>query len=134
MKIDIRDIYEQLGNIFYAIATGQRIAPLEVAELKLLVTREWLPREQEREELTLSDEAHCILITIDTLQAGNVSPREAYNAFARFYTLHPEIFTAAMKEHILDTAREIKKIFPTEDSKDDYFNKLENLLMPVYMR
>ena len=43
MKIDNRDIFEQIGNLFYSIAADQHVKPLEVGELKALISKDWLP-------------------------------------------------------------------------------------------
>ena len=116
MNTESRDIYEQIGNLFYAIAAEQHVKPLEVAELKLLISQNWSPRNRQADEPIISDASHWILVTIDTLQAANVPARNAYNDFARFYSIHPEVFTDELKLLIVNTCTEITKIF-AEDNK-----------------
>lgn len=119
MKIDSRDFFEQLGNLFYAIAAEQHVKPLEAGELKLLISRDWLPRSLGQNRSVVSDETHFILMTMDTLQAAETSARAAYNQFAKFYSLHPEIFTTELTERILQTAIEITAVFKADNPSDN---------------
>lgn len=41
MGNDHHNIYEKIGNLFYSIATGQHIRPLEVGQLKSLTRKNW---------------------------------------------------------------------------------------------
>lgn len=129
MKIDNRDIYEKLGILFYAIATDQHIKPLEVGELKLLISKEWSPRGPDKTEHIVSVEVHCILLAMDTLQANNTSSIEAYEEFSKFYALHPEVFSSDLKQRILNTATSISKIF-IEDNKgvNQHLSELKTLI------
>lgn len=127
MNIDNRDIYEQIGNVFYAIAHDQMIKPLEIGELKLLISTEWLPRNSDSETV-VSDEAHCILVTIDSLQGNNVTSDEAYRDFEKFYRLNPAIFANGLKDRILDTSSEIVRLFhETDATGGKHFNALKKL-------
>lgn len=115
MKIDNRDVYEQIGNLFYAIAADQHVKPLEVGELKLLISKDWLPRNLAANESVVSDETHCILVTMDTLEGNKVSAKYAFNEFSRFYAVHPEVFTREVKQRIFDTVAAITKIFQADN-------------------
>ena len=115
MKIDNQDIYEQIGNLFYSIAADQHIKPLEVAELKLLISKDWLPRNLAETESIVSDETHYILVTMDTLETERVSAKDAFREFQKFYTSHPEVFTKEIKQRLLDTALEITKLFRADN-------------------
>jgi hypothetical protein len=123
MKIDNRDIFEQIGNLFYAIAAVQHVKPLEIAELKLLISSEWLPRNFETDQSIIPDETHFILFTMDTLAANSVSAQEAFNEFAKFYTVHPEVFSNELKERVLKTAIDIVKIFEANSPLDNVILK-----------
>lgn len=112
MKIDNRDIYEQIGNAFYAVAADQHIKPLEVAELKFLISRDWLPRNSDS---GASNEAHCIFLAMDALQANNTSSAEAFKEVEKFVGLHQEVFTDELRQRIVDTAGKIVKIFSKND-------------------
>jgi hypothetical protein len=129
MKIDNSDIYEQIGNLFYAIAADQHIKPLEIAELKLLVNRDWLPRNTKDSEPMVSSEAHAILVMMDSLQGNNVSPSDAYKEFSAFYALHPEVFSKELKKQIFETASDIVKIFAADNtSGNKHFAELKSML------
>jgi hypothetical protein len=119
MKIDNRDIFEQIGNLFYAIAADQHVKPLEVAELKLLISSDWLPRNFNTDQSIVPDETHFILFTMDTLAANSVPAKEAFSEFAKFYTVHPEIFSGELKERILKTAIDIVKVFKADNPLDN---------------
>jgi hypothetical protein len=113
MKIDNRDIFEQIGNLFYAIAADQHVKPLEVGELKSMISKDWLPRNLS--ESGVSDETHCIIMTMDSLTGSNATAKEAFNAFSKFYALHSEVFSKEVKQRMLDTAVEITKIFKADN-------------------
>ncbi|HEU5291405.1 MAG TPA: hypothetical protein VFU05_12225 [Cyclobacteriaceae bacterium] len=132
MKLDIRDIFEQIGNLFYAIAIEQQVKPIELGELKLLITRNWLPRNIETNGSIISDEAHFILTTMDALAASKSPAQLAFGEFARFYKLHQNIFSNELKQRILDTATEITNVFSRSGSSDHSILKaLKDLLESV---
>lgn len=112
MKIDNRDIFEQVGNVFYAVAAGQNVKALKVDDLKSLIAKDWLPRAHGSEPVA-SHEAHCILMTMDALEASRTTARDAFKEFSKFYDLHSHIFTADVKQRILATAEEIDQAFQT---------------------
>jgi hypothetical protein len=134
MKTDSRDIYEQIGNLFYSIAKEQHVKPLEIAELKMLISKDWLPRDTS--EPMTSIETHCILLTMDTLQGNDSTAQDAYGDFTKFYALHPEAFTMELKQRIFDTASEITKIFEADNKiGNKHFMRLKELLqLPAYSK
>jgi hypothetical protein len=119
MKIDNRDIFEQIGTLFYAIAAEQQVKPLETAELKFLISEDWLPRNLEETKGVVSDETHFILTTMDNLEGAETPAREAFSQFAKFYELHPEVFTVALTQRILDTGIKITRIFKADHPEDN---------------
>lgn len=128
MNIDNRDIFEQIGNAFYAVAADQHVKPLEVGELKLLISNDWLPRTAAGSESLVSDEAHCIIMTIDSLQAAHTESTDAFKDFARFYHNHPQVFSSDLKERIIKSARDIVRIFKADNRKPNrHFNELKKL-------
>lgn len=108
MKIENSDIYEQIGNLFYAVATDQLITPLELAELKSLISKDWLPGNPEAK---ISDETHWMLVAIDGLEGEGTSSDQAYEQFRRFFLQHPEIFNKEVRDRILATCKEITEVF-----------------------
>jgi hypothetical protein len=119
MKIDNRDIFEQIGNVFYAIAAEQHVKPLEVGELKSLISKDWLPRNRKGNESIVSDETHWIIMAMDTLEGNGASAKEAFREFSSFYQIHPELFTEEIKQRIQDTAVKITKIFKADNPFDN---------------
>ncbi len=113
MKVDNRDIYEQIGNLFYSIAADQHVKPLEVGELKSLISKDWRPLNLT--ESVVSEETHCIVMTMDSLQGNQVSALMAFGEFSKFYSLHPEVFSKEVKQRMLDTAVEITTIFKADN-------------------
>jgi len=129
MKMDNRDIFEQIGNLFYAIAADQNIKTSEVAELKLLISKYWLPRNLEENESLVSDETHFILTTMDALEREKASAKDAFKEFSRFLANHPEVFTKEVKLRIFETAEEITRIFHADNLlKNAHLRSLENIL------
>lgn len=132
MKIDIQDIYEQAGNLFYAVAKEQGIKPMQMAELKLVISDNWLPRYNEANEYVPTPAAHTILVTLDSLQASDTTAREAYNKFAQFYILHTQAFTHELRIHILETVLEIVRIFspPASSIPNQFVEAVQELFRP----
>ena len=115
MKVDNRDIFEQIGNLFYAIAAEQRVKPIEVGELKSLVSKDWLPRTPLGNDFVISNETNCILLAMDTLEGNRTAAKDAYIEFAKFFSMHPEVFTNEVRERILNTAVDITRIFKADN-------------------
>src|SRR5687768_16433568 len=128
MKTDNREFFEQLGNLFYALAVGHSIEPIEVSELKMLISKDWMAYPQDS-DLPIPEDVHFMFFEMDTLEAAQASALEAYNNFAKFYRLHPEVFTPALVDRIIETAASINSLFPARiPSKKDYFAELTELL------
>jgi hypothetical protein len=124
MKVDNREIYQQFGNLIYAIVADQHLKPLEMAELKLLISKDGLRRKGNNSEAVVSEETHFIVTTIDALQASNVSPTYAFDEFKKFYLGHPEVFTSDVKQRILDKANQIARIFKADNPSENEHLKL----------
>ena len=133
MKVDNRKISEQIGNLIYAIVADQHIKPLEMAELKLLISKDRLSRKRDVNEITISDETHFIITTIDALDSAKVSSKDAFDEFQSFYLNHPEIFTTDVKERILSKTIEIARIFKADNPTENEHLKLltDILALPV---
>ena len=129
MKVDNREISEQIGNLIYAIVADQHIKPLEMAELKLLISKDRLSRRRDDSETPVSEETHFILTTIDELEAAKVSSKDAFDEFHNFYLIHPEVFTAEVKQRILDKSNEIVRIFNADNpSENEHLKLLRDIL------
>lgn len=108
-----REIFEQLGNLFYAVATEQKISLLTAGELKMILKRDWLTEGKDQSQDKVSEAAHLIGLAIDALQAEQVPAMEAFRQFEVFYKQHEEQFSFALKRDIAETATAIIKTFPS---------------------
>lgn len=136
MSITNRTIYIQLGNLYYSIAASEGLKSLNLAGLKLLISKNWVPRSWNN-ELLISDEAHFMLTEIDALYESKISAHEAYTEFSKFYALHAELFSLDTKNQINATSEEIAELFTEGDVRSNpYFKSSCKLLyankMPVY--
>jgi hypothetical protein len=128
MKTDNREFFEQVGDLFYALAVGHSIEPIEVSALKMLISKDWMAYPQDS-DLPIPQNVHFMFFEMDTLEAARTSASEAYNNFAKFYRLHPEVFTATLVERIRETATSINSLFPARVvSSKDYYEELLTLL------
>lgn len=136
MSIANRTIYTQLGNLFYSIAASEGLRSLNTNRLKLVISKDWVPRSWSK-ELLISDAAHFMLTEIDSLYENKVSAHEAYVEFSKFYSSHPELFSLETKNQINATSEEIAELFTEDDvNSNPYFKSSHKLLyankMPVY--
>jgi hypothetical protein len=124
MKIDIRDIFEQIGNAFYAVATDLHVKPIEQGELKSIIAKDWLPRNESADGV-VSNEAHCIMMSMDANESEHLSSSDAFKEFSKFFQFHHESFTNDLMKRILDTANEIANTFKRDNSSEN--GHLKNL-------
>ena len=123
-----REIFEQLGNLFYAIARDQQVAPLEFGKLKMLLKKDWVTDPQLMTRDGVTEAAHLIVLTMDTLQVEAAAGEDAFNDFTQFYIKHREQFTVALKEKIVTTATAIADVFPLGNRlKNNHIIKLKLL-------
>lgn len=123
-----REIFEQLGNLFYALAADQRVSLVASGELKMLLRKDWLTELGERSEDHVSEAAHLIGLSIDASQSQKVPAEVAFNNFTRFYAKHREQFSYALRQKILETAEGIVKIFSTSGQENVHLEELKKLL------
>ena len=123
-----REIFTQLGNLFYALASDERVSVMASGELKMLLKRDWLTELGERSEDHVSEAAHLIGLSIDALQTERVPATVAFNSFTAFYSKHSEQFSHALKQKILETSDGIVKVFSTSGQKNDHLEELKELL------
>ena len=110
MKTSNREFFEQLGNLFYALAVDRSVEPIEFSELKMLISKDWMAQPQDS-DFPVPEGIHFMFFNIDTLLTTNVPSEEAYNDFVRFYKTNPEMFTEELVEKIHQTAIEIDALF-----------------------
>ena len=94
----------------------------------MLISKNWMAYPQDS-DLPIPQDVHFIFFEIDTLEAAQTSALEAYNNFAKFYRLHPEVFNPGLTERIIQTSTSIHSLFPARTpSKRDYLSDLLALL------
>lgn len=108
-----REMFEKLGNLFYAIAMDQHVSPIEFGELNMLMRRDWLTEPDTEINQVISEPCHMIVLTMDSLLGQAVSAESAFRDFTVFYTKHREQFSSALKDKIIDTTNAIISVFPS---------------------
>ncbi len=124
-----RELFVQLGNFFFAVATERGITELQWGELKLMLTQDWLSETRLSRD-QVPEAAHVIGITIDNLRAGNVSAEEACTSFETYYADHHELFSDALKQRILQATDFLEEAFP-EGSDNACSMRMRSMLSAV---
>ncbi len=123
-----REIFVQLGGLFYAIAKDQHVAPLEFGQLKMLLRNDWLEDLEHIEPRGVTEASHLIVLSMDTFQTSGAVGEETFKAFTDFYTKYQEYFPESLKEKIMRTAIAIAEIFPAGSRlKNNHIIKLRLL-------
>ena len=122
-----REIFEQLGKLFYALASDQRVSAMASGELKMLLRKDWLTEPEHLSKDKVSEAAHLIGLTVDTMETEQVTSREAFSDFSAFYRIHQEQFSSALKQKIMETAEAIVEIFPGSGTKNAHMTELKIL-------
>lgn len=127
METDSREFFEQVGNLFYSLSVDRSIEPIEVSELKMLISKDWMAQPQ-NSGLPTPENVHAMFVEMDALQTAQVTAADAFNSFARYYDEHSEDFTAAIIDRIIKTATAINALLPVHDpDKKNYFGDLRLL-------
>ncbi len=114
--------YQQLGKIFYSIAAvDNTVRPEEIAELKKIIQREWIPLESSFDQFG-SDSAYQIEIVFDWLTENQWDYDQIIPDFKIFREEHERLFTPEINALILKTAEAIAKAFSGK-------NKAEHVLI-----
>ena len=94
--------YQQLGKLFYSIAAvDHTIRPEEIAQLKKIIQREWLPLESSFDQFG-SDSAYQIEIVLDWLSENE----------------HHSLFTPEINSLITKTAEAVAKSFSGKNKSE----------------
>lgn len=123
-----REIFEQLGNLFYAIAAEQHVPLITSGELKMAIKKDWLTATSGVGAQKVSEAAHLIGVTIDSLQNEQVPSSDAYAAFESFYRNHEEQFSHALKKQVLETADTVMRILPSTAKRNECYESVKKLL------
>lgn len=123
-----REIFEQLGNLFYAIAAEQHVPLITSGELKMAIKKDWLSATNRDGAQKVSEAAHLIGVTIDSLQNEQVPFSDAFASFERFYRKHQEQFSHALKKQVLETADTVMRILPSTVRRNECYETVKKLL------
>jgi len=123
-----REIFEKLGNLFYAIAVGQQVSLITSGELKMAIKKDWLSTQIANDAQKVSEAAHLIGVTIDALQNDKIPASDAFADFEKFYRKNEEQFSHALKKQVLETADTVMRIFPGTADKNEYYESVKKLL------
>ena len=123
-----REIFEQLGNLFYAIAAEQHVPLITSGELKMAIKKDWLSAANDDGAQKVSEAAHLIGVTIDSLQNEQVPFSNAFAAFESFYCEHKEQFSHALKKQVLETADTVMRILPSTGKRNECYESVKKLL------
>ena len=122
--------YQQLGKLFYCIASADKnVQSEEVAQLKKLVKKQWVPQEESLNEFG-DDAAYQIEIVFDWLMANEWHCKNLIPDFKKYKKNHPSLFTPKMNDLILQTANAIAKSFSGEQKTElDLIQELTEVLL-----
>ena len=121
--------YQQLGKLFYSVASVDKtVREEEIAQLKEIVKKEWLPIENSFSEFG-DDAAYQIEIVFDWLVETGWNVGKIIPDFESFKKEHPSLFSPQVNDLILKTAKAITNSFSAKNkSESDLIEKLRNLL------
>ncbi len=106
-----KEMYEQLGRLFYAVAAIDRsVKEKEVAELNRIVQEEWVPAESHKDAFG-TDIAYQIEIVFDWLLAEDTEAEACWQDFRAYHDAHPALFTPALNALIIRTVDSIAHAF-----------------------
>lgn len=110
--------YQQLGKLFYSIAAvDHTIRPEEIAQLKKIIQREWLPLESSFDQFG-SDSAYQIEIVLDWLSENEWDYDHNLSDFKIFHNEHHSLFTPEINSLITKTAEAVAKSFSGKNKSE----------------
>ena len=121
--------YQQLGKLFFSVASVDKtVREEEIAQLKEIVKKEWLPLENSFSEFG-DDAAYQIEIVFDWLVENDWNIGKIVPDFEDFKKEHPHLFTHQVNDLILKTAKEITNSFSGKNKSESVLiEKLRDVL------
>lgn len=102
-----RQLYKELGNLFYAIAAAdKKIRPEEKKTLHEEILYAWKNHENSTDRFG-SDRAYLIEFEFETLEDDFVTAENAYNLFESYFIDHEREIDSASRVKIFNSARHI---------------------------
>jgi hypothetical protein len=124
-----RELYRELGNLFYAIAAAdKKIRPEEKKTLHDEILFAWKHHENSTDRFG-SDRAYLIEFEFETLEDDSVTAETAYQLFETYYQGHEKEFDAASRMKIFNSARHIaESVRKINHEELNYLVRLKKLL------
>lgn len=124
-----KKLYENLGELFYAIAKADsRVHGKEISKLRSFIRKYWLEVDGLEDEFG-TDAAFQIESVFDWSMENDLDSEVCYESFKEFYKDNGGLFTAFIKVLILDTAHAISNSFAGKNKAElVMLGKLELLL------
>lgn len=102
-----RQLYKELGNLFYAIAAAdKKIRPEEKKTLHEEILYAWKNHEHSTDRFG-SDRAYLIEFEFETLEDDFVTAENAYTLFESYFIDHEKEIDSACRVKIFNSARHI---------------------------
>lgn len=112
------EFYQNLGRLFYAVASADRVIRKEEIEvLKRVVEKEWMKKDRSK-DIYGTDTALQIEIVFDWLDANKPEAEESFERFAEFYKDHKGLFTDSVKDDLMATSNEIASAFRDKNKSE----------------
>lgn len=113
-----RELYENLGKLFYAIAAADKIVSKEeIRVLYEIVEKEWVPVEDSSDEYG-TDLSFQIEVIFDWYKDNDFSAEAAYEKFETYQKEHTGLFDADLNDLIWKTANSIAQAFPGKNRSE----------------
>ena len=110
--------YQQLGKLFFSVASVDKtVREEEIAQLKEIVKKEWLPLENSLSEFG-DDAAYQIEIVFDWLVENDWNMGRIVPDFEIFKKENPHLFTSQVNDLILKTAKAITNSFSGKNKSE----------------
>jgi hypothetical protein len=129
MIVNYQKIYEQLGYLFYALASADKhLRKKEFDILKKDIEKEWIPLEDSTDEFG-TDAANYIYFTFDSLLDQDFPPRDAFASFKSYFEEHALAFDENIRKKIHKTALHMANAITHKNKTEEYFlRELRRLL------
>lgn len=121
--------YQKIGELFYAIAAADKVVrETEYNALKKIVSEKWKNLD-DYEDPFHTDAAYQIEVVFDWFDYEELDANDCFDSFAEYKKEHPKLFTAELKQLILETAHLIAGSFAGKNKSElIMLAKLEMLL------
>lgn len=94
----------------------------------MAMRKDWLNARNSDGSQKVSEAAHLIGVTIDSLQNEQIASSDAFAAFEKFYHKHQEQFSHALKKQVLETADTVMRILPSTEKRNECYESVKKLL------